>query len=54
LRGVIRPVDVSTNNTVLSTKVADARISYGGTGATAEVNGVGWLSRFFMSPIWPF
>ncbi|MCL4104556.1 UNVERIFIED_CONTAM: hypothetical protein GTU68_047518 [Idotea baltica] len=54
LRGVIRPVDVSTNNTVLSTKVADARISYGGTGATAEVNGVGWLSRFFISPIWPF
>ncbi len=54
LRGIIRPVDISTNNTILSTKVADARISYGGTGSTAEVNGVGWLSRFFMSPVWPF
>lgn len=54
LRGVIRPVDITTTNTILSTKVADARISYGGTGATAEVNGVGWLSRFFMSPVWPF
>jgi len=54
LHGIIRPVDISTNNTILSTKVADARISYGGTGATAEVNSVGWLSRFFMSPIWPF
>ena len=54
LRGIIRPVDISANNTILSTKVADARISYGGTGATAEVNSVGWLSRFFMSPIWPF
>lgn len=54
LRGIIRPVDISTNNTILSTKVADARISYGGTGATAEVNMVGWLSRFFMSPLWPF
>ena len=54
LRGIIRPVDISTNNTIVSTKVADARISYGGTGATADVNRVGWLSRFFISPIWPF
>lgn len=54
LRGIIRPVDISANNTILSTKVADARISYSGTGATAEVNMVGWLSRFFMSPLWPF
>lgn len=54
LRGIVRPVDISANNTILSTKVADARISYGGTGATAEVNQVGWLSRFFISPLWPF
>jgi len=54
LRGIIRPEDIGSNNTILSTKVADARISYGGTGAPAEVNVVGWLSRFFMSPIWPF
>jgi len=54
LEGIIRPVDISTSNTILSTKVAEARISYGGTGATAEVNSVGWLSRFFMSPLWPF
>ena len=54
LRGIIRPMDISSSNTVLSTKVADARISYGGTGPTAEVNVVGWLSRFFMSPLWPF
>lgn len=54
LRGIIRPVDISTSNTILSTKVADARISYSGTGATADVNKVGWLSRFFVSPLWPF
>jgi len=54
LRGIIRRVDISSSNTILSTQVADARISYGGTGATAEVNMVGWLSRFFMSPLWPF
>ncbi len=54
LRGIIRPVDISTNNTIMSTKIADARISYSGTGATADANRVGWLSRFFLSPIWPF
>ncbi|PIE37189.1 MAG: flagellar basal body L-ring protein FlgH [Gammaproteobacteria bacterium] len=54
LRGILRPVDISTNNTVLSTQIADARISYSGTGSTADVNMAGWLSRFFMSPLWPF
>jgi flagellar L-ring protein precursor FlgH len=54
LKGIIRPEDIGSNNTIWSTKVADARISYGGTGAPAEVNMVGWLSRFFMSPLWPF
>ncbi len=54
LRGIIRPVDISSNNTILSTNIADARMSYSGTGATADVNKVGWLSRFFISPIWPF
>lgn len=54
LRGIIRPVDISPQNTILSTQVADARMSYSGTGATDEVNQVGWLTRFFMHPIWPF
>jgi flagellar L-ring protein precursor FlgH len=54
LRGIIRPVDISPQNSILSTKIADARMSYSGTGATADVNKVGWLSRIFMSPVWPF
>ena len=54
LRGIVRPVDISTTNTILSTKVADARITYSGTGATADVNKAGWLTRFFISPFWPF
>ena len=54
LRGIVRPVDITPDNTILSTLVADARISYGGTGPTADVNRVGWLSRFFLSPVWPF
>jgi flagellar L-ring protein precursor FlgH len=54
VRGIIRPTDITRNNTVLSTQVADARISYGGTGTLAQANSAGWLTRFFMSPIWPF
>lgn len=54
LQGIVRPEDVSADNIVTSTKIANARISYGANGAVAEANSVGWLSRFFMSPIWPF
>jgi flagellar L-ring protein FlgH len=54
LRGVVRPVDISTNNTVLSTQIANAQVAYGGTGTLAENNQPGWLTRFFGSPLWPF
>ena len=52
--GLIRPEDISKDNQVESTKVANARIYYGGTGPLAEVNEEGWLSRFFNSGWWPF
>jgi len=54
LRGVVRPVDISTNNTVLSTQIANTQVAYGGTGTLAENNQPGWLTRFFGSPLWPF
>jgi flagellar L-ring protein precursor FlgH len=54
LRGIVRPVDIGPTNTVLSTQVADARITYKGKGATADANAVGWLARFFISPLWPY
>ncbi len=52
--GLIRPEDINKDNQVESTKVANARIYYGGTGPLAEVNEEGWLSRFFNSGWWPF
>lgn len=54
VRGIVRPVDIRFDNTVLSTRVADARITYSGRGAVADSSAPGWLSRFFQSPIWPF
>lgn len=53
LRGIVRPVDISADNAVLSTQVADAEIAYGGTGEVARSSSQGWLSRFFGSVIWP-
>ena len=52
--GIVRPQDVSADNTVESTRVANARITYSGTGEVSESNGIGWLARFFSSAIWPF
>ncbi len=54
ISGIVRPQDVSSDNVVQSTKLANARIYYGGGGAIAEANTKGWLSRFFDSPVFPF
>lgn len=54
ISGMVRPDDIGPDNTVLSTRVANARISYSGTGAMADSSQMGWLSRFFNSGFWPF
>ena len=54
VRGLVRPQDIGPDNTVQSHKLADARISYGGTGPLADANRQGWLSEFVNSPWWPF
>ena len=54
LTGMVRPEDIGTDNTVPSTRVADARIAYSQTGELADANKAGFLTRFFMSPLWPF
>ncbi len=53
ISGLVRPQDVTTDNTVDSTRVADARITYSGTGAFHDANVAGWLSKFFFSALWP-
>ncbi len=54
ISGIVRPDDISADNTVLSTQVADARIAYKGKGVVADANRAGWLTRFFLSPFWPY
>ncbi|MBD9484386.1 flagellar basal body L-ring protein FlgH [Pseudomonas sp. PDM14] len=54
IAGLIRADDIATDNTVSSTRVANARITYSGTGAFADANQPGWFDRFFMSPLFPF
>jgi len=53
LTGVIRAQDISSSNTILSSKVANARIQYAGTGTFADVQQQGWLTKFFNSSWWP-
>jgi len=54
LTGVVRPVDLAPDNSISSSRVANAQISYGGKGAMNDANAQGWLSRFFNSPWSPF
>ncbi len=53
IKGLVRTADVDANNRVLSTRVADAQISYTGKGDVARAGRQGWLGRFF-SVVSPF
>ncbi|MEW9797600.1 flagellar basal body L-ring protein FlgH [Alteromonas sp. CYL-A6] len=54
LTGIVRPVDINAQNEILSTRIANARIQYSGTGTFARAQEKGWLTRFFSSSLWPF
>jgi flagellar L-ring protein FlgH len=45
LTGVVRPRDIGDNNTVASSRIADARITFNGEGFVAEKSKPGWVSR---------
>jgi flagellar L-ring protein precursor FlgH len=53
LSGIVRPIDIGTDNSIPSTKVADATIIYNGDGQTASASKAGWLTRFFTSALSP-
>lgn len=47
ISGVIRPTDIMPGNTIPSSKVSDARISYSGDGVNSSAQKPGVIARFF-------
>lgn len=53
LTGVVRPEDLSPDNRVVSTRLADARVSYTGKGDVAAQSRTGWFARI-LAALSPF
>ena len=49
ISGILRPEDISPLNSVSSQRLANARITYSGTGFLSEANQPGWLTQLFSS-----
>lgn len=54
LSGIIRPDDIEPDNTLLSTRIANAQITYSSKGVLAAANKMGLISRFFNSVFHPY
>jgi flagellar L-ring protein precursor FlgH len=52
--GIVRPEDIDVQNTVESTRIADATLVYVGDGQVTDASKMGWLARFFISAVFPF
>jgi flagellar L-ring protein FlgH len=53
LSGLIRPTDISPDNTILSSYIADAKIDYTGSGPVSDKQRPGWMARI-LDHVWPF
>jgi flagellar L-ring protein precursor FlgH len=51
--GVVRPLDIASDNTIAYDKIAEARISYGGRGRISEVQQPAWGQRLYDAAV-PF
>lgn len=51
--GIVRRVDIAEDDSVPSSRIADAEIEYTGRGDISDTQRRGWLART-MSKIWPF
>ena len=52
--GIVRPQDLTLDNSVESQKVANVHISYAGSGVLSKANSMGTLARFFQNPVYPY
>jgi len=53
LTGLVRPEDIASDNSVLSSRLADARIDYYGRGVVGDKQNVPLVHRLF-DWLWPF
>jgi flagellar L-ring protein precursor FlgH len=53
ITGIVRPEDITSDNLVSSSQIADARIVYTGTGVVHDKQRPGWLTRI-LDWGWPF
>ncbi len=53
LVGIARPDDITSDNTIASSKIADSRIYYVGDGVIQEKQSPGWMVRT-LDYVWPF
>lgn len=53
LSGVVRPMDITPDNSVQSTRIADVELEYTGRGVLTERQSPGWFSRV-LDRVWPF
>jgi flagellar L-ring protein precursor FlgH len=51
--GVVRKIDIAEDDTIPSSRIADAEIEYTGRGDISDTQRRGWLGRL-LSKIWPF
>lgn len=47
MRGIVRPIDIATDNTIPSTKIADAQVEFIPEGELTEAQKKGWLVRMW-------
>ena len=47
MRGIVRPIDIASDNTIPSTKIADAQVEFIPEGELSEAQKKGWLVRMW-------
>jgi flagellar L-ring protein precursor FlgH len=47
LHGLVRPDDIGSDNTILSTNIADARVEFYSQGSLTDMQNRGWLSKLY-------
>ena len=53
ISGVVRPIDIDEDNSVKSTRIADAEIEFTGRGVITDTQRQGFFARYF-GWLWPF